>query len=194
MWGLIYYAFLVYVSAEPTKPSLEIHVELSPAGSFVAKSDAITAHGARRDENGVIRADRIELKLETLKTGIGLRDDHMTKKYFEVSKYPLAVLTNLVAEKGKFKANLNIRNRDKPIEGNYSITAENGTAEFKCALSDFSIPEARYMGVGVEDEVTVKISGPLPLTSPVTPPAIAEKPSQPTAPAPSAPIPSKELN
>ncbi len=176
---LIVFAFIEFNDcfADAPKPQVELFVELNPVGSFVAKSDAVTSKGETRDKAGVIRAERVELKLDTLKTGIALRDEHMIKKYFEAEKYPSAVLTNLVAENGKFKANLNIRNKDKAIEGTYTLDGASGTAEFSVALSDFNIPAAKYMGVGVEDTVKVKVKGPVPPITEAPKSSVAEQPA-----------------
>jgi hypothetical protein len=44
-------------------------------------------------------------------------------------------------------------------------------------LSDFDIPAAKYMGVGVEDTVKVKVKGPVPPVTATPKSSIAEQPT-----------------
>ncbi len=145
------------VAAEQA-PLLRFKVSLSPTGSFEARSSRIqgtVSSGAKGFE-----ATEISLELATLKTGIELRDRHMTQKYLEASKYPKAVVTNVSGQGGKFKAQLSLHGKTSPIEGRYEYrggpTGPNWIeATFTTRLSDFDIEEPMYMGVGVEDEVEV---------------------------------------
>ncbi|MBU6375893.1 MAG: YceI family protein [Bdellovibrionales bacterium] len=137
---------------------IRFKVTLNPAGSFVAKSSAVT--GSASSANSGYSASKVELDLRTLKTGIELRDRHMTKKYFETDKYPKATLTQAVAKNGRFKAQLQVHGKTQVIEGSYEVKkAPSGggfiEARFKTSLSAFEIEEANYMGVGVEDEIEV---------------------------------------
>ena len=180
-FGLVFFTVQLSGASSETigaasKPSIELFVELNPMGSFIAKSEALTAVGVTAAKDKAFKAERIELQLSSLKTGIALRDEHMTKKYFESDKYPLAVMTNLSAENGKFKADLNIHNQTKSVEGTYTVSGKTATAEFSCALSDFKISPARYMGVGVEDSVKVKVKVDVPNETLTPAPAIVEKP------------------
>lgn len=138
-------------------PQLSFEVSLNPAGSFVAKSAAVSGEVAARD--GGFEAAEISLPLSTLKTGIELRDKHMVQNYFEAAKFPKAVLTRASAKDGKFKATLDVHGKSQSIEGEYEVKNSAGgeaiEAKFKTSLSAFSIKEANYMGVGVEDEVVV---------------------------------------
>ena len=140
-------------------PSLQIHVELSPAGSFTAESHSLVINGAAR-KGGNATIASISLSLDTLVSGIALRDEHMKRKYFEVQKHPIALMKDIIAQDGRFKAKLLIRRVEREIEGEYQLKGQGAVAKFRTSLSDFSIPEARYMGVGVEDEVEVEVTLP----------------------------------
>lgn len=136
---------------------LSFEVALNPAGSFVAKSSSVAGDVVAK--GGGFEASEISLPLASLKTGIELRDKHMVQNYFEAAKFPKAVLTQAVGKDGKFRATLSIHGKSQSIEGEYEVkgsgAGESLEAKFKTSLSAFSIKEANYMGVGVEDEVQV---------------------------------------
>jgi polyisoprenoid-binding protein YceI len=147
------------VAAAADAPLLVIHVELSPAGSFTAESRAAVINGGvRKGGNATIAS--ISLPLDSLSSGIALRDEHMKRKYFEIQKHPIAVLKGISAQEGRFTAKLLLRGVEKEIEGEYQLKGQGAVARFKTTLSDFNIPEPRYMGVGVEDEVEVEFTLP----------------------------------
>lgn len=169
---LVQFSFNLYANGVAR---VEFFVELTPVGSFVGKSDQLKAFGAIRDNSNNIKIDRIELALDTLKTGIALRDEHMTKKYFETDKHPQAVISGVTASGGKFSASLVIRNKTKSIEGAYKLNGGQVEAEFNCLISDFDIKPPKYMGVGVEDKVVVKAYVPVPAAI-TQQPSVADRP------------------
>lgn len=136
---------------------VSISVSLNPAGSFVAKSDAIKVEGHATKSGDNVSAKNITLDLNTLKTGISLRDNHMRDKYFEAAKHPKAVLTEANGRDGKFQGELVIRGVKKQIAGTYEMKGSKFHGKFPAKLSDFAIAPANYMGVGVEDEVEVEV-------------------------------------
>jgi len=138
---------------------LNLHVELNPVGSFIGKSSKVK--GSVKKKDGAYSAKNIELELDSLKSGISLRDKHMKEKYFETKKYPEAKLQKATGKGGKFSGILMIRKIKKKISGKYEVDGSTLKFEFKTKLSDFKIKEAAYMGVGVVDEV--KVTGELPI-------------------------------
>jgi len=137
--------------------SLEIAVSLSPAGSFVAKSEQVKIEGELKTGNGAFKARNIAMDINSLTSGIELRDEHMKKKYFEIKKFPKAILSEAQGSGGKFKGKLVVHGVSHLITGEYEMADGSLEAKFKCKLSDFKISEAKYMGVGVEDEVAVSV-------------------------------------
>lgn len=104
--------------------------------------------------------------LTPLKTGIGLRDEHMHEKYLETGKYPTATLTlTTVKIEGSngpcsFEGTLTIKNTGKPVTG--SCEAEGvGTATMKVAanteikMADYPIGVPSHLGITVAETVTV---------------------------------------
>lgn len=134
---------------------LEIQVTLEPAGSFSAKSRQVNVEQSLQLTGTGFKVGRISVPIQSLETGLSLRDRHMRDNYFEATKYPQAVLTEAEGKDGTFKGRLQVHGVQKEVQGTYSIQSERLEATFKCRLSDFRIKQASYMGVGVEDEVTV---------------------------------------
>jgi hypothetical protein len=142
--------------------SLEIAVELNPVGSFVARSSQLEGH-VSSDSKGGFKAQNVKLDLATLNSDIALRDQHMKDDYFEIKKvgFSHATLKSVQAKDGRFQGLLEIRKKPVPIEGRYRVSGKVLTAEFPTTLSAFGIKEANYMGVGVVDDVQVKVTLPL---------------------------------
>lgn len=139
--------------------SVLVKLSLSPAGQFEAKTDKI--EGDVVYQSGKVLAQNVRVPLETLKTGIDLRDEHMKEKYLEVKKYPYAILVMGEGSNGQGKGEIEIRNIRKPISGTYKIQGKMIEAQFNLKLSDFGIKGIRYMGVGVKDEATVIVKMPV---------------------------------
>ncbi|MFM8314272.1 MAG: YceI family protein [Deltaproteobacteria bacterium] len=116
------------------------------------------------------------LKLDTLTTGIGLRDKHMKENYLEVSKFPetqftykkLNLPSQLTGEKIPFEGVLKLHGIEKPVSGMVKAAKEGSKLslehEFKIKTGDFGISTPKYMGVTMGEEVVVqvKIEGTLP--------------------------------
>lgn len=131
-------------------------VTLNPAGDFVAtiKSNS----GQAFFDNQKLTIPNLTLDLNTLVTGLSLRDDHAKNKYLEVKKYPTAILSDIKAENGKGVGLLQIRDKKAKVSGTYKFSADQKqiVAEFKIKLSDFGIEDINYKGIGVEDEVAIE--------------------------------------
>jgi polyisoprenoid-binding protein YceI len=146
-------------SLAQAKGNAAADVALSPAGSFVAKTDEVA--GEAIQEGDTVKAENIVVKLDSLKTGIPLRDKHAKDKYLETKKFPDAVLTKAIGKGGKGKGRLKIRNIEKDVEGTYKVDGGNLTANFPIKLSDYGITGIKYMGVGVDDQVKLTVTVPV---------------------------------
>jgi len=136
----------------------KVSVKLSPAGSFVGKTNQVKGVVQKSGEG--FSAQNIIVSLKSLKTGIELRDQH-TLKHLEVDKYPDAVLVKASGSGGKGTGIIRIKGIEKNISGTYTVSGQNIKAEFPLQLSDFKITGIKYMGVGVKDQVTVEIDIPV---------------------------------
>ena len=142
---------------------------LTIGGSFEARTKALSGQvGMAPDTTQPLDGD-LAVDLQTLETGIGLRDDHLRKKYLEVERGPAythAHLRNIRVEKlaGKtpFHAVLMLHGQTKEVTGTADIKPEGDgyrlNASFPVRVSEFGIPEPTYLGVGVKDEVTVRVN------------------------------------
>jgi polyisoprenoid-binding protein YceI len=142
---------------------------LTIGGSFEAKTKALSGQvGMAPDTSQPLDGD-LAVDLQTLETGIGLRDDHLRKKYLEVERGPgfaQAHLRNIRVEKlaGKtpFRAVLMLHGQTREVTGTADIKPEGDgyrlNASFPVRVSEFGIPEPTYLGVGVKDEVVVRVN------------------------------------
>ena len=141
---------------------------LTVGGSFEAKTDIVkgevTVAGPSQPLNGALHVD-----LQSLETGIGLRDRHMKNNYLEVEKgaeYAAARLEDIRVEKleGKttFRGLLTLHGARKEVTGTAEIkptaSGYRVDAAFPLRTAEFGIPEPTYLGVGVKDEVQVRVN------------------------------------
>jgi len=109
----------------------------------------------------------ITVGLNSLKTGIDLRDRHMKEKYLETGKYPTAILQ---VEKAKLKVptggmdiegKLNLHGVTRPVRVHYSADGSehkaNITGTVRVNMKEFSINIPSYLGVTVKPDVDVSV-------------------------------------
>lgn len=150
--------------------------------SFLAKGRPalISIQGEGEGASGelTIKEDQlsgeISFRVDTLKTGIELRDEHMQKKYLQSGEYPVAHLRIEKANLPKgftsgavsVKGTLNLHGVDKEVVVDAVVSNENGLrkikSEFAVKLSDFKIDIPSFKGITVAEDVKIKIE-----TSPV---------------------------
>lgn len=149
------------------KAEVVIVCPLTVGGSFEAKTTAMSGEIGARAGEPIIGA--IQVNLATLDTGIGLRDRHMRENYLEVQKgpeYATATLEDIRVEKldGKtvMKAMLRLHGQRREVTGTAEIRHENGRArviaQFPVKVTDFQIAKPSYLGVGVREEIQVKVT------------------------------------
>jgi polyisoprenoid-binding protein YceI len=142
---------------------------LTVGGSFEAKTrslsgDVTTAAG----EQGALRG-ALRVELQTLETGIAIRDRHMKNNYLEVEKGPgfaAATIEEIRVEKldGKtvFTGMLSLHGQKRKVTGAAELQQRDGKirvqAQFPVKVSEFEIPAPTYLGVGVKDEIQIKVS------------------------------------
>ena len=141
---------------------------LTVGGSFEARtksvSGEVTASAAEPGNlTGALRVD-----LQTLETGIAVRDRHMRDTYLEVEKGPefaVATVDQIRVEKldGKstFKGTLLLHGQRQEVTGSADLQQRAGRirvqAQFPIKVSAFQIPKPTYLGVGVRDESQIKV-------------------------------------
>ena len=151
----------VFIASTALAASVDVALKITPTGQvFHAKGSQVKG-AITKNADGSISADKIEIPLKQLKTGMGLRDDHMKNKHLEVSKYPNAIITNAKGKDGKGTATLEVRGKKTPVSGTYEIQGNNVLVKFPINISDYDVGKVRYMGMGVKDEAQVEALIPL---------------------------------
>ena len=142
---------------------------LTVGGSFQAKTKAVSGEvGPAPQQTGAVGGSLL-VKLDTLETGISMRDRHMKENYLEVGKgngYHTAVLENIHIDnangKGTFKGTLTLHGQTREIVGTSVLQQKDGgvqvEAQFPVKVSEFQIPKPTYLGVGVRDEIQIKVT------------------------------------
>jgi polyisoprenoid-binding protein YceI len=137
--------------------ALKVKVTLSPAGDFAAQSDK--ARGFVEKKDGQYTAQELTVGVGTFKTDIELRDKHFHERLG--GKNAKIVLKNAKGANGKGTGTLVVNGKSKPVD--FAFTEKSGqiSAVFKVKASDFGIKDVNYLGVGVEDSVSVEARFPL---------------------------------
>ena len=142
---------------------------LTVGGSFEAKTRSLSGDvTTAADAQGALRG-ALRVELQTLETGIAIRDRHMKNNYLEVEKGPgfaAATIEDIRVEKldGKtvFTGVLSLHGQKKKITGAAELQQRDGRirvqAQFPVKVSEFEIPAPAYLGVGVKDEIQIKVS------------------------------------
>jgi polyisoprenoid-binding protein YceI len=139
------------------EPKVTLFIGLTPAGSFQAVSKKVK--GNLFKQGAAFTADKLTVSIESFKTGIDLRDEH-TWKHLNSSKHPKATLSSLKASGGKATANLEVNGVVKPISISYVEKGSEIDAKFMVKASTFKLAKASYLGVGVNDDITVEATVP----------------------------------
>ena len=109
----------------------------------------------------------LSFQVESLKTGIELRDEHMKKKYLQADQFPKAILKisemNLpkANEKVAFSSTITIHGIEQIVKGELKLS-ENGTerkviAELPIKLSQFKIEVPSFQGITVAEDVVIRV-------------------------------------
>lgn len=174
---VIFLTFLILANANYTFAQ----VYKSEAGNveFLSKAPLNEFTGVSSKLNGLINIENNGLDffidLNTLKTGIGLRDRHMRENYLETKKYPFAEFVGKITEtvklktgesknvtaKGKFK--IHGVEKDIIVSGKLIAVSDNELkleADFKVLLSEYkiSIPKIVFFELAEEQTITISVN------------------------------------
>ncbi|EQC50400.1 YceI family protein [Bacteriovorax sp. DB6_IX] len=139
------------VMAAPKKGAI-VQVNLNPAGSFQIKAKI---KGSLSKKGSMLTAKKLTASVKSFKTGMDLRDEH-TKKKLNYKKFPKILVTDVKAKAGNGVAKITIMNKAQVVKFKYKdIDSKYATAKFQLSLKKFGISGINYMGVGVEDIITV---------------------------------------
>lgn len=126
--------------------------------------------------DGAKATGSFEFDLDSLKTGIDLRDSHMKEKYLQTAQFKDAKLTidSLSLPAGwdpnkpaladqPFEGKLLLHGVEKPVKGTFKVEGGNAAqlpvaAEFQIKLTDYAIDIPSYAGIKVADDVKVQVA------------------------------------
>ena len=146
---------------------------LTLGGAFEARTAALAGVLVVASTQPIALAGELSVDLRTLDTGSDLRNDHMRNAYLEVGKgegFDTAVLSKIrlgageaeLAKKVMFSGVLALHGVRKAITGEAEIRRDGARvhveASFPVTLTDFAIEKPQYLGVGVKNELRVKVS------------------------------------
>ena len=147
---------------------------LTLGGLFETKTTAISGTVSRETASPGALGGELRVDLSRLDTGIELRNTHLREKYLEVARgaeFATAVLSAVRLDKADaptfrgqtpFTGTLLLHGTRRPVAGQADIHSEGNdvrvVASFPVRLDDYGIAPPRYLGVGVKNEVQVKVS------------------------------------
>lgn len=156
--GFLLYSF-IFNSVYAAEGSLvEVVVKLSPVGSYTAKTSQV--QGSVKTNGSKVMASNVRVQTKTLKTGIPLRDKH-TQERLLADRFPEIILISGEGESGKGKGIIKIKGIEKPVSGHYKVDGQMLKAAFKLSIKQFGIENVKYLGVGVKDDVEIKVQLPI---------------------------------
>ncbi len=121
-------------------------------------SDSLIGKGTKKGDS--YSAAELKVPVDSLKTGVGMRDDQL-KKTLNSKKYPYIIVKNVKASAGKGTATIMINGITKPVSYTFKDSGSGtAVATFKLNLPDFKLENINFKGVGVEDEVEVNATVP----------------------------------
>ncbi len=155
-------------------PQVRVICPMTVGGSFEARSTALGGSLSVQSAHPLAYAGTLTLDLRTLDTGIDLRTSHMKDEYLEVGKgagYDKATLSDIQVGdidpqtfQGRtfFTGDLLLHGTHKPIRGQADVKRSSGSvrvdASFPLKLTEYGIAKPQYLGVGVRDQLEVKVS------------------------------------
>lgn len=169
-WLILFFTLFTSVSSAQTYETASGNV------NFLSKAPLSEFNGVSDKLHGLIDLSQnlldFYIDLNTLETGIGLRDKHMRDNYLETKKYPFAEFTgkmtsipslttgakSLVIAVGKFK----IHGVEQEVEVRGTLTKKSTgelelAADFDILLSDYDIPVPKLVFYELAEKQVVSI-------------------------------------
>ncbi len=146
---------------------------MTVGGSFEAKTSSLSGTLTLTAPKPASFSGALAVDLRSLDSGIGLRNEHLRDNYLEVGKgngYEQAVLSDIrldgdaAAIQGRtgFSGRLQLHGTARDVKGQAEVHRQGDSvrvdASFPVTISDYGIPKPQYLGVGVRNEVQVKVS------------------------------------
>lgn len=103
-----------------------------------------------------------EVDLKAFDTGLSLRNTHMKEKYLEIQKFPKAVFVLdpvVIAKSGYFNwtGKLTLHGVTNKVSGVAFVDGKQTEAKFAIQTPDYKIKKAIYLGVGMDDKISIVV-------------------------------------
>jgi polyisoprenoid-binding protein YceI len=141
---------------------------LTIGGSFEARTKEVAGDLTPPASKAGPVGGALRINLQTLETGIAVRDRHMKSTYLQVERgadFATATLSGIEIDslegKASFQAMLALHGQSRPVTGTAEVHSHDGRyrvdAQFMVHISDYEIPAPTYLAIGVRDELKVKV-------------------------------------
>jgi hypothetical protein len=148
--GFVLYLLLTGISGAVNIPDKKHFVEFTAKGTphFLK----IVGH-AENSCMGIVQkgSGTVQCRLDAFKTGIALRDTHMLE-YLNAKDHPMVSL-KFQATDNVFEGILELKGVQKRVSGTFQ--AEPLKLSFHFNIADFGIKEPKYLGVGIDPDISV---------------------------------------
>lgn len=147
---------------------------MTVGGSFEAKTSTLAGTLTLAAPHAAQFSGDLTVDLKDLDTGIGLRNEHLRNEYLEANKdaaFEHAVLSDIklgeidpgtFQGRTPFSGTFLLHGVKKAVTGQADIRREGPSvrvdATFPVTIADYAIAKPQYLGVGVKDQVQVKVS------------------------------------
>ena len=143
----------------PATGSVHFEVPKDPEETLSIKIEGDTNSVSVKDDGGKIT---VAAKLDTIKTGIGVRDEHL-REHIGCKEYPKATLVIDKSKlapagakaKGDVPGELTFHGKTKTVNVHYEVDDGVAKASTKFKLTDFALQRAKKMGVATGKEVII---------------------------------------
>ncbi len=154
----LWFLWFLLVSSYSFSSEVTLFVKLSPSGSLEAKTKELSGRVAY--DGGKVRAKKLLVLVDSLRTGIELRDEHL-RKHLKYEKHPYISLYDMEGFNGKGSGAIEIAGVKKPVEFDYTVKDDNLIASFKINALDFNLKKVKYFNIGVDETVKIKVNIPV---------------------------------
>ena len=155
------------------KGAVVVFCPMTVGGSFEARTASISGSVGFPGVPGALDGS-FQVDLKTLDTGIDLRNRHLRDNYLEIGKgagFDTATLSGIVLDakdpgaftgKTTFRGTFELHGQKKDVTGEAQVRKQGEVylvdAAFPLLVADFQIKKPSYLGVGVKNELKVRVS------------------------------------
>lgn len=174
-----YFLLILFISVESfaLKIPAESYVFKPDAGKIkflaIGRPSALKIRGEGEGPSGEVVVDKnkvvngkLTFNLESLKTGIDMRDQHMKEKYLQTNEHPKAefILKNIqLAESAELEVpgTLKLHGKEQLVTAKIRFQEKSDgismAAKFPVKLGEFGIDIPNYLGIKVAEDVEVEV-------------------------------------